>query len=52
MGIGNRFEIEARVPYLYTSVDTVSREILTGSAQDNVFNAEGQGLGDVDATMR
>jgi uncharacterized coiled-coil protein SlyX len=52
MGIGNRFEIEARVPYLYTSVDTVSREVLTGSSQDNVFNAEGEGLGDVDATMR
>lgn len=51
-GIGNRFEIEARVPYLYTSVDTVSREILTGSAQDSVFNAEGKGLGDVDATLR
>jgi len=51
-GIGNRFEFEARAPYLYTSVDTVSREILTGSAQDNVFNAEGQGLGDVDATIR
>jgi uncharacterized coiled-coil protein SlyX len=52
LGIGNRFEIEARAPYLYTSVDTVSREILTGSAQDNVFNAEGDGLGDVDATIR
>ena len=51
-GIGNRFEFEARAPYLYTSVDTVSREILTGSAQDNVFNAEGKGLGDVDATIR
>jgi len=52
LGLGNRFEIEARAPYLYTSVDTVSREILTGSAQDNVFNAEGHGLGDVDATVR
>ena len=51
-GIGNRFEFEARAPYLYTSVDTVSREILTGSAQDNLFNAEGHGLGDVDATVR
>jgi len=51
-GIGNRFEFEARAPYLYTSADTVSREILTGSAQDNVFNAEGKGLGDVDATIR
>jgi uncharacterized coiled-coil protein SlyX len=51
-GIGNRFEFEARAPYLYTSVDTVSREILTGSAQDNVVSAEGHGLGDVDATLR
>jgi len=51
-GFANRFEFETRVPYLYTSADTVSREILTGSAQDNVFNATGQGLGDVDATLR
>ncbi len=51
-GIANRFEIEARAPYLYSSVDTVSREILTGTAQDNVFNAEARGLGDVDATLR
>jgi uncharacterized coiled-coil protein SlyX len=51
-GIANRFEVEARVPYLYSTVDTVSREILTGSAQDNVFNAEAHGIGDVDATLR
>ena len=51
-GLGKRFEVELRVPYLKTSVDTVSREILTGSAQDNVFRAEGSGLGDIDATLR
>jgi hypothetical protein len=51
-GIANRFELELRAPYLSTSVDTVSREILTGSAQDNVFNAEGRGMGDIDATLR
>jgi len=51
-GIGKRFELEARVPYLDTSVDTVSREILTGTAQDSVFRAEGRGLGDIDATLR
>ncbi len=51
-GFAKRFELEVRAPYLYTSVDTVSREILTGSAFDNVFNAEGHGLGDVDATLR
>lgn len=51
-GLANRFEVEARVPYLYSTVDTVSREILSGSAQDNVFNAEARGLGDIDATLR
>lgn len=51
-GVGKRFEFEVRAPYLKTSVDTVSREILTGSAQDSVFRAEGSGLGDVDATLR
>jgi hypothetical protein len=52
LGLGNRFEIEARAPFVYTSVDTVSREILTGSSQDAVFRANGHGLGDVDATIR
>lgn len=51
-GFANRFEFEVRAPYVYTTVDTVSREILTGSAFDNVFNAEGHGIGDVDATLR
>jgi hypothetical protein len=52
LGLGKRFEFEARVPYVKTSVDTVSREILTGTSQDDVFRVEGHGLGDVDATLR
>jgi hypothetical protein len=52
LGLGNRFEIEARAPWVSTSVDTVSREILTGSSQDAVFRSSGHGLGDVDATLR
>ncbi|HWK73436.1 MAG TPA: hypothetical protein VNQ81_04135 [Povalibacter sp.] len=52
IGIGNRFELEARAPYVYTHVDTVSREIFTGAAQDDVFKAQGHGLGDVDLTAR
>ena len=51
-GISNRMEVEARVPYVYTSADTVSREIFTGSALDKVFNASGDGIGDVEATVR
>lgn len=51
-GLTNRLEVEAKVPYVYTSSDTVSREIFTGSAVDNVFNASGNGIGDVEATVR
>ena len=51
-GISNRMEVEARIPYVYTSADTVSREIFTGSALDKVFNANGNGIGDVEATLR
>lgn len=51
-GLSNRFEIEAKVPYVYVNGDTVSREIFTGSAVDNVFNASGNGLGDVELTAR
>ncbi|WP_426702907.1 acetate kinase [Rhodanobacter sp. Col0626] len=51
-GLTNRLELELRVPYLYNHTDTVSREIFTGSAQDNVFTSSGHGLGDVEATAR
>ncbi|MBN3762640.1 acetate kinase [Burkholderia sp. Ac-20365] len=51
-GITNRMEFEVRVPYVYSTNDTVSREIFTGTAQDNVFNSNGHGIGDVEMTMR
>lgn len=51
-GITNRMEAEVRVPYVYSTTDTVSREIFTGSAQDNVFNSKGHNLGDVEMTLR
>jgi hypothetical protein len=51
-GITNRFEIEARVPYVYRSNSTVSREIFTGSAIDNVFETSGRSLGDAEVTAR
>ena len=51
-GLNNRFELEAKLPYVHIESDTVSREIFTGSAQDNVFNASGRGLGDVELTAR
>jgi hypothetical protein len=51
-GLTNRLELEVRVPYVASHTDTVSREIFTGSAQDNVFGAGGHGIGDVEATAR
>ncbi len=51
-GITNRLEVEAKVPYVDISGDTISREIFTGSAQDKVFNASGNGIGDVEVTAR
>jgi hypothetical protein len=51
-GITNRLEVEIRVPYVDSHTDTISREIFTGTAQDNVFTAGGKGLGDIEATAR
>jgi hypothetical protein len=51
-GITNRLELEVRVPYVYAHTDTISREIFTGAAQDNVFTTSGHGIGDVEATAR
>ena len=51
-GITNRLELEVRVPYVDTHDDTVSRPVLTGSAEDNVFSSSGKGLGDIEATAR
>ncbi|MBN3819861.1 acetate kinase [Paraburkholderia sp. Se-20369] len=51
-GITNRMEFEIRVPYVYSTSDTVSREIFTGTAQDNAFNSHGKNIGDVEMTLR
>ncbi|WP_175965466.1 acetate kinase [Burkholderia sp. BCC0322] len=51
-GITNRMEFEIRVPYVYSTTDTISREIFTGSAQDNAFNSHGHNIGDIEMTLR
>jgi hypothetical protein len=52
-GVTNRFEVEARVPYLYRSDSAVGREYLGGdSFESSVFNASGSGIGDIEATAR
>lgn len=51
-GLTNRLEGEVKVPYVYRSDSTVSREIFTGSASDNVFNNSGKAIGDVEIAAR
>lgn len=52
-GVTNRFELEARLPYVYRFDDTRGREIFTGSAGDDVFtDVDGSGIGDVELIGR
>jgi len=51
-GITNRFELEVRVPYVWTGSNIVTREIFTGTATNNVLSSSGSGLGDIEATAR
>ena len=51
-GLTNRLEIDAKIPYVYRSDSTVSREIFTGTAVENVFSTSGKGIGDAELGMR
>ncbi|MBB3176048.1 acetate kinase [Variovorax sp. Sphag1AA] len=51
-GATNRMELELKLPYVARSDSTISREIFTGSANDNVFNTHGNGMGDIEAAIR
>ncbi|WP_371831828.1 PspA/IM30 family protein [Massilia cellulosiltytica] len=51
-GLGNRVELEAKIPYVYRTDSTVSREIFTGTAAERAFDASGKALGDVEAAAR
>ncbi len=51
-GLSNRFEVEARLPYVYRSDSTISREIFTGSATERAFSNSGRSIGDVELGAR
>jgi hypothetical protein len=51
-GLTNRTELELRVPYVYRSDSTVSRELFTGTAVERVFETSGRALGDVELSLR
>lgn len=51
-GLTNRTELELKLPYVYRSDSTVSREVFTGTAVENVFDTSGRGLGDAELALR
>jgi hypothetical protein len=51
-GLSNRLEVDVKLPYVYRSDATVSREIFTGTAVENVFDTKGRGVGDAEIGMR
>ena len=51
-GLSNRVEVEARLPYVYRSDSTISREFLQGSASERVFNNSGRAMGDIEIGAR
>ena len=51
-GLTSRFEIEGKVPYVYRSDSTISREYALGAASDKVFGARGKALGDLEVAAR
>jgi hypothetical protein len=51
-GLSNRLELELKLPYVYRSDATVSREIFTGTGVDRVFDTSGRGVGDAEAALR
>lgn len=50
-GLTNRLEIEARLPFLYRSDDTVTRSV-GGVARPDLFSSDGAGLGDIELAAR
>jgi hypothetical protein len=51
-GLGHRLEADLKIPYVYRSDSTVSRELFTGTAAERAFDASGKGVGDVEAGVR
>jgi hypothetical protein len=51
-GLSSRTELELKVPYVYRSDSTVSRELFTGTGVDRVFDTSGRGVGDAELAVR
>lgn len=53
VGLGERFELEAKLPWVYRSDTSIGREYDEGASTDSaVFQADGRGLGDIEFSAR
>ncbi|NMM91552.1 acetate kinase [Rhodococcus sp. SRB_17] len=51
-GLSRSLEVEMRLPYVYRSDTAISREIFTGSANEQAFNSSGRAIGDIEFAAR
>lgn len=52
-GLTDRLEVEARIPFLYRTDDTLTRDFnVVPSVSETLFGAEGKGLGDIEVAGR
>jgi hypothetical protein len=51
-GLSNRLEVEAKVPWVYSSTSTLTRPLATPSVTDTQFDADGNDIGDVELAAR
>jgi opacity protein-like surface antigen len=51
-GLTERFELEGKVPYVYSTSETLTRPLATPSVTDSFFDAKGYGIGDVEVAAR
>lgn len=51
-GLTNRFEVEAKVPYVYRRETTLSRPFATPGVADTAFEGTGHDIGDVELSAR
>ncbi|MEO8411198.1 MAG: acetate kinase, partial [Propionivibrio sp.] len=51
-GITNRFEVEAKLPWVYRSDSAIERPYVQGAAKPELFESTGKGIGDIEVTGR
>jgi hypothetical protein len=51
-GFASRWDADIKVPYVYNSMTTLTRPLATPSVTDESFEADGQGLGDIEFGTR